>query len=233
MRVGVSSASPNHDCVAKWNDAIPASVFGGVFVLDIVNLGFQRQVTGRFYATAVQRVRASVAATTTLLQSTADFPERGGGSNAKDTCVPIDSLLQLAVAPDIPQPLVRDSGALVALVLFCTIALGVPLLGNMLMVSDIRRYLRSLRRTLVAVSHAVTPGIPYWARRQRPPCLETLGLQFPCTEEQVLAAYRQKVKELHPDKGGSLHKFLQLQKHYEQAMYLVRTKSNASSASVK
>jgi hypothetical protein len=111
-------------------------------------------------------------------------------------------------------------------VLFLAVAFGIPAFGLVLMATDIRRYLRSLGRALVVVTYAVRPGIPYWARRRRPPCLETLELELPCTEEQVLAAYRRKVKELHPDKGGSLQRFLQLQRHYEQAMYLARNSSS-------
>jgi hypothetical protein len=132
--------------------------------------------------------------------------------------------LELAAAA--PTLVVVDPAALAAFVIFASVAFGVPLLGLVLMVSDIRRYLRSLGRALVLVSYAVRPGIPYWARRRRPPCLETLDLELPCTEEQVLTAYRKKVKELHPDKGGSLQKFLQLQRHYEQAMYLARSASS-------
>jgi hypothetical protein len=113
-----------------------------------------------------------------------------------------------------------------AVVVFLALAFGVPALGLVLMATDVRRYLRSLGRALVVVTYAVRPGIPYWARKRRPPCLETLDLELPCTEEQVLAAYRRKVKELHPDKGGSLQKFLQLQRHYEQAMYLARNSSS-------
>jgi hypothetical protein len=44
----------------------------------------------------------------------------------------------------------------------------------------------------------------------------------------VLAAYRTRVKDLHPDRGGDLKQFLQLQKHFEQAMHLAR--SGATSA---
>ena len=127
-----------------------------------------------------------------------------------------------------PDPI--DVAALVA---FMAIAIGLPIFGHVLMVIDVRRYLRSLRRALVVLTRSVTPSSPYWARRDRPPCLETLDLALPCTEEQVLAAYRRKVKELHPDKGGSLHKFLQLQRHFEQAMYLVRSQAKVRTVSVE
>ena len=130
-------------------------------------------------------------------------------------------------------PLARTAGFwpdgvdLAALAIFAGLAFGLPLFGLFLMVVDIRRYLRSLRRALVVLTYAARPTIPYWARRQRPPCLESLGLELPCTEEQVMAAYRRRVKELHPDKGGSLSQFLQLQRHFEQAMHLARSGEGA------
>ena len=102
-----------------------------------------------------------------------------------------------------------------------TIMFGIPLLGYMAMVVDFRRYLRSLRRALVVVS-GVLPVVPYWALLQRPNCLRALGLELPCTEEEVLAAYREQAKSLHPDRGGNLQEFLRLQKYYEQAMQLVQ-----------
>ena len=116
-----------------------------------------------------------------------------------------------------------DGVDLAAIVIFAGVAFGVPIFGHFLMVVDIRRYLRSLRRALVVLTHAVRPTMPYWARQGRPPCLESLGLNLPCTEEQVMAAYRRRVKELHPDKGGSLSQFLLLQRHFEQAMHLARS----------
>jgi hypothetical protein len=115
-----------------------------------------------------------------------------------------------------------------ALLLFAAIAFGLPLFGYWLMAIDIRAYLRSLRRALVVVARAATTT-PYWAaRRDCPPCLQALELDLPCTEEQVLAAYRQRVKELHPDRGGDLQQFLRLQKHFEQAMHLARSQANRS-----
>jgi hypothetical protein len=110
-----------------------------------------------------------------------------------------------------------------ALSFWLLIAFGLPALGYVFMVIDIRGYLRSLRRALVVVTSVVTRrGAPYWAVRDRPPCLQTFDLDLPCTEEQVLAAYRRRVKELHPDRGGDLQQFLRLQKHFEQAQHLVR-----------
>lgn len=126
-----------------------------------------------------------------------------------------------------------DPVDLAALVTFLGLAFGLPAFGYVLMAIDIRRYLRSLRRALVVLTRTVNPYSPYWARRDRPPCLETFDLKLPCTEEQVLEAYRRKVKEMHPDKGGCLQNFLQLQKHFEQAMYLARTNSKIRTESVK
>ena len=114
-----------------------------------------------------------------------------------------------------------------ALALYVAVAFGLPLAGYGVMAIDIRRYLRSLRRALVVVARVANPGSPYWARQDRPPCLVALDLELPCTEQEVLAAYRKRVKALHPDRGGDLQQFLKLQKHFEQAMHLARSRSAA------
>jgi hypothetical protein len=106
-------------------------------------------------------------------------------------------------------------------VIYLAIVLGVPFLGYVLMVLDYRAYLRSLRRALVVVARAV-PTMPYWALRDRPPCLMALELNLPITESDVISAYRKRVKQLHPDRGGDLRKFIQLQQHFEQALNLAR-----------
>jgi hypothetical protein len=98
--------------------------------------------------------------------------------------------------------------------------LGVLVAGYACMVLDIRAYLRSLRRALVLVSH-YRMELPAWVRRDSPRCITALGLKLPCTADDVLAAYRQKVKLLHPDRGGNRRDFLQLQQHFEQAMAVV------------
>lgn len=112
---------------------------------------------------------------------------------------------------------------------YLVLILGLPLLGHLLMVLDFRRYLRSLRRAMVFVAHSVY-SLPYWALREQPGCLAALDLRLPCTEADVMAAYRERVKELHPDRGGDLQKFLRLQKQFEQALHLVRVQAKASSA---
>jgi hypothetical protein len=118
-----------------------------------------------------------------------------------------------------------------AIVIFLAIGLGLPALGYVFLALDIRRYLRSLRRALVVVASAAVRHTPYWAMRDRPPCLQTLDLELPCTEEQVMAAYRRRVKELHPDHGGDLQQFLRLQKHFEQALHLARSHAKTRPAS--
>ena len=110
---------------------------------------------------------------------------------------------------------------------FLALALGVPIAGYVLMALDFRAYLRSLRRALAVVADWV-PATPYWALRERPPCLITLDLFPPITEAEVMEAYRERVKQLHPDRGGDLRKFLQLQRHFEQALHLARQRAKRS-----
>jgi hypothetical protein len=96
---------------------------------------------------------------------------------------------------------------------------GLPLLGYVFMAIDIRRWLRSLRRALVLVQQMAT-DLPGWAQKDSPACLDALGLTFPCSTAEVTAAYRRKVKDLHPDRGGQIQDFLRLQRHFEQALQL-------------
>jgi len=96
----------------------------------------------------------------------------------------------------------------------------VPVVGFTSIGLHIRDYLRSLRRALVLIGH-YTRELPEWVRRDRPRCIQALGLHLPCTTAEVLTAYRKKVKLLHPDRGGDPREFLRLQEHFEQAMTLV------------
>ena len=114
-----------------------------------------------------------------------------------------------------------------AIGLFLLGAFALPLAGYWLMAIDVRRYLRSFRRALVAVARLAAPSTPYWAALDRPPCLHALDLKWPITEAQVLAAYRQRVKDLHPDRGGDLQQFLRLQRYFEQAMHLARSRARS------
>lgn len=99
-------------------------------------------------------------------------------------------------------------------------AFGLALVGYICMALDIRAYLRSLRKALVLVTN-YRPELPAWVRKDTPRCILALGLTLPCTTEDVLAAYRRRVKQLHPDRGGSRREFLRLQAHFEQAMVLL------------
>jgi hypothetical protein len=103
---------------------------------------------------------------------------------------------------------------------YLALAFGLAALGYVCMVLDFRAYLRSLRRALVLISH-YRVELPAWVRRDTPHCILALGLTMTCTAEDVLAAYRRKVKRLHPDRGGDRREFLRLQTHFEQAMALV------------
>jgi hypothetical protein len=107
--------------------------------------------------------------------------------------------------------------------LYLALPLGIMIAGYTCMVLDFRAYLRSLRRALVVITN-YRLELPAWVIRDTPRCIQALGLTLPCTTEDVLAAYRQKVKLLHPDRGGDRRQFLKLQQHFEQAMALL-TKS--------
>jgi hypothetical protein len=106
---------------------------------------------------------------------------------------------------------------------YLALAFGLALLGYVCMVLDIRAYLRSLRRALVVISN-YRPELPEWVRRDTPRCILALGLTLPCTADDVLVAYRRKVKKLHPDRGGNRREFLRLQAHFEQAMAFLESK---------
>ncbi len=84
---------------------------------------------------------------------------------------------------------------------YLALIVGVAVMAYVSMSLHIRDYFRSLRRALVVISQ-YRLDLPEWIRRDRPRCLEALGLSLPCTSEDVLVAYRQKVKLLHPDRGG-------------------------------
>ena len=99
--------------------------------------------------------------------------------------------------------------------------IAICLSGHVLIVLDIRAWMRTLRRALIVVTDHL-PHFPKWARVQNPRCLHSLGVKLPCTEEQLLAAYRKKVKLLHPDRGGDRRRFMRMQADFEEALALVR-----------
>jgi hypothetical protein len=113
----------------------------------------------------------------------------------------------------------------IGIALFVTAIIVLPLLGYWLTALDIRAYLRALRGALVRVAGG-RPELPAWLRDETPPCLRALGLTWPCTEADVKRAYRRLAKELHPDRGGDVRRFLLLQDHQEQACRFVRRQAN-------
>ena len=113
-----------------------------------------------------------------------------------------------------------DTLDVVALVAILSLFFLVPALGYFFMVADFRAYLRSLKRQLMRIVPVGRDG-PWWAFRETPSCVAALGLQMPCTVEQVKEAYRERVKEMHPDRGGDMRRFLKLQSHFEDALRVV------------
>ena len=104
-----------------------------------------------------------------------------------------------------------------ATLIFFTAIVVLPILGYYFMVLDFRAYLRSLRRALVRVTSRFSE-MPDWARPYTPRCFTALGLNMPCTEAELLEAYRQRAKQLHPDRGGDQRQFLRFQAHFEEAV---------------
>jgi hypothetical protein len=97
---------------------------------------------------------------------------------------------------------------------------GLVIFAHVSMGLHVRAYLRSLRRALIVLT-GYRAELPDWVRRQTPRCILALGLTLPCTADDVRAAYRRRVKRLHPDRGGDRRQFLRLQAHFEQAMAVV------------
>jgi hypothetical protein len=112
-----------------------------------------------------------------------------------------------------------DGIDLTVLAAYLALLAAIVVAAHVFLILDIRAYLRSLRRALVLISN-YGRDLPAWVRRDTPRCIQALGLRCPCTADDVLAAYRQRVKQLHPDRGGNRQDFLKLQQHFEQAMGL-------------
>ena len=124
------------------------------------------------------------------------------------------------VEPHLPVP---DGIDWTITVIYLGLAFGLAVLGYVCMVLDVRAHLRSLRRALVVIT-GYRLELPDWARKDTPRCILALGLTLPCTSADVLAAYRRKVKTMHPDLGGDQREFLRLQLHFEQAMNFIAAK---------
>jgi VanZ family protein len=56
----------------------------------------------------------------------------------------------------------------------------------------------------------------------RPDFLVRLGVLLPCNEEDVKAAYRAKVMTAHPDRGGSVEEFRQVEEDYQSALHFAQ-----------
>lgn len=111
---------------------------------------------------------------------------------------------------------------------FLALMVVLPVAGYLFMAADIGAYLRSLRRHLVLVA-SLGQEVPWWAPRDHASCLQSFGLEHPFSEEDLMRAYRRKVKELHPDRGGDRKKFLRLQADFEQALKLAGKDSKSLS----
>jgi hypothetical protein len=126
-------------------------------------------------------------------------------------------LLAAAAAPVKSWPDGLDSTVTLS---YLALAFGLPIVGYVCMALDVRAYLRSLRRAIMVVAGYRT-DLPDWIRKNTPRCVLALGLTMPCTEEEILASYRRKVKLLHPDRGGNRRDFLRLQRQFEEAIDFV------------
>lgn len=120
-----------------------------------------------------------------------------------------------------------DTVDLTGIGLFMLISVGLPLIGYWLAYLDLMAYWRRLKGILMKLPDLVRPTtLPEWAlKEETPPCLRALGLTFPCSEDDVKEAYREKAKELHPDRGGDVGRFLALQDHVEQAKHFIRQRN--------
>lgn len=58
-------------------------------------------------------------------------------------------------------------------------------------------------------------------KRGVPPCIERLGLSYPCTVADVKRAFRLLAKDAHPDRGGDAKEFIEIQSAYEKALSLL------------
>ena len=108
-----------------------------------------------------------------------------------------------------------------AAVIFAVLFFVVPALGYVCLGLDVRAYLRSLRRGLVRVYNYVSSE-PEWYRPAVPTCLNVFDLGTQCTEDQLKRAYFERVKTLHPDRGGDKRKFMRLQARFEEALAFIR-----------
>lgn len=110
-----------------------------------------------------------------------------------------------------------------AVLVYCMVLfVGLPALGYYFLACDVRSHMRRFRNAMVLVTRYAT-RLPAWVTKEKwvsgqtPRCLANLGLTIPFTEAELLHAYRQKVKQAHPDRGGDPAAFLLLQRYFEEA----------------
>lgn len=63
----------------------------------------------------------------------------------------------------------------------------------------------------------VSPG----AAASVPACVRLLGVPWPCSKYEVQQAFRQHVKVMHPDRGGTDEAFHRLYKAYQEVLALL------------
>jgi VanZ family protein len=73
---------------------------------------------------------------------------------------------------------------------------------------------------------ADAPSLLATASDGRPDFLVRLGLLIPCSVEDVEAAFRDAAKQMHPDRGGTVAEFVQLEADYEAALEYARIYTN-------
>jgi len=115
-----------------------------------------------------------------------------------------------------------DAADLILIAVFLALAVGLPLCGLYLMAKDFRTYLRRLRGALIKSPYG-TRRTPEWVRQETPACLRCLGLQMPCTEQDVHEAYVRLAAQMHPDRGGDQYRFRIVIEHFEAAVEYVRS----------
>jgi hypothetical protein len=52
----------------------------------------------------------------------------------------------------------------------------------------------------------------------RPAWCDALGVEWPCTSDEIRAAWRRVARTTHPDAGGSPEQFIEARRAYEQAL---------------
>lgn len=122
-----------------------------------------------------------------------------------------------------------DAIDLIILVVLGVVVLTAFIFGLSFWFADVRAWLRACGRRLILVRDFL-PQIPLWARHKTPRSLRVFGLKLPCDEQDLLQAYRQLVKGNHPDHGGDLDVFMQLQSDFEEARKFLQSLEQEANA---